>query len=70
MQKNVASVAPGVYYYRGRYWSSLTWSKPHRQPVDGDATLVKQKQTSHGQRVEEGLAGASGRVDGPNTAAS
>lgn len=70
MQKNVASVAPGVYYYRGRYWSSLTWSEPHRQPLDGDATLMQQEQISHGQRVEEGLAGALGRVDDPTTALS
>ena len=70
MQKDVASVDPGVYYYRGRYWSSLTWSKPHRQPLDGDATLTKRKQTRHGQRVEKGLSGALGRVGDPTPAAS
>ena len=70
MQKNVVSVAPGVYYYRGRYWSALTWSKPNRQPVHADATLAKQKQSSPGQRGEEGLSGASGKVGEPTTAAS
>lgn len=70
MQKKVASVAPGVYYYRGRYWSALTWSKPNRQPVDGDATLAKQKQSSHGKRGEEGLSGALGQVGEPTPAAS
>ena len=70
MQKKVGSVAPGVYYYRGRYWSTMAWSKLNRQPVDGHATLAKEKQSSHGKRGEERLSGASEQVSEPTTAAS
>ena len=70
MQNKVGSVAPWVYYYRGRYWSTMAWSKLNRQPVDGDATLAKEKQSSHGERGEELLSGASEQECEPTTAAS
>lgn len=30
------SVARGMYYYRGRYWSALTWSKLNRPAAIAD----------------------------------
>jgi len=36
MQSKTSRAAGGVYYYRGRYWSAMAWSKLRGQSPDGE----------------------------------
>ncbi len=70
MQSKPPGGSAGLYYYRGRHWSNMAWSKMNRQPPSGNALPSAEKQTSACGETEESLQAASGQVDETTPAAS
>lgn len=64
-----AGVARGVYYYRGRYWSALAWSKLNRPTDAADASLSMDKRANAVAEAEETPEGDSRERGEPVTAA-
>jgi hypothetical protein len=69
VKEEVAGVARGVYYYRGRYWSALAWSKLNRPTAIADASPPEEERGSLAPVTEEVKKGSSERTGEPVTAA-
>jgi len=51
--KEDKAAARGMYYYRGRYWSALSWSRLNRPADPADAPLPVDRQRRAVAEVEE-----------------
>jgi hypothetical protein len=69
VKEEVAGVARGVYYYRGRYWSALGWSKLNRPIANADASLPQEERGNLATAREDVTKGGSERTGEPVTAA-
>jgi hypothetical protein len=69
VKEEVAGVARGVYYYRGRYWSALAWSKLNRPIANADASLPQEERGNLAPVGEEVKKGDFERAGEPITAA-
>lgn len=61
-------VVRGVYYYRGRYWSALAWSKLNRPTDAADASLSMNGRGKAVSEAEETPKGDSPQTGQPVTA--
>lgn len=64
-----AGAVRGVYYYRGRYWSALVWSKLNRPTAIADVPPPEEERGNPAPVREDVPKGGSERKGQPVTAA-
>jgi hypothetical protein len=69
VKEEVTGVAPGMYYYRGRYWSALSWSKLNVPAGSADTSHSEEDGFSSAAEPEATPRGDPRRTPEPVTAA-
>ncbi len=67
--KEDKAAARGMYYYRGRYWSTLTWSRLNRPEDSADASLPVEEGGNSAAESEAAPRGDPRRAPEPLTTA-
>lgn len=70
MQKKTSRTTPGLYYYRGRYWSAMVWSKLNRQPFAKDIPQSGEEKASAGGETGSCPIDAPEQAGAPTAATS